>query len=199
MKVRVFNSDGVYRGGLFRTDVYCTPDYRSWEGPPNSEYYESLVDISGVGNPCQARSFIKLRISRNPEIHHFGEDENDYCDAASQAWRVTPTEARDWLTRNGFTVPDDLKALLAQMGVDPGSESGISTAEPKYMPARWFGQEFGIPSERLRAAHRSGKLPGNKSNGRMLYSIKDAQGLWPADMTPPQMADFKRLSPANRG
>lgn len=49
MKIRVYDSDGVFRGGLLETERLS--NCRTWNGPPHPRYGDVLGDISGYGDP----------------------------------------------------------------------------------------------------------------------------------------------------
>ena len=53
-----------------------------------------------------------------------------------------------------------------------------------FMPVDWFRDKFGIPSPRLRAARRDGRLDAinvGTKRPRYHYSVPDAMRLWPDD------------------
>lgn len=53
----------------------------------------------------------------------------------------------------------------------------------KYLPAKYYDDEFGIPSERLRSAARQNKLPHKKNGGKNYYPFYRAKEIWPDDVT----------------
>jgi hypothetical protein len=132
MKIRVFDSDGVYNGGLFKTDVFNVLNCRVWHAPPHPNYSESLIDIAGKDNPCEATSWYRLQIATVPDISG-PPDGSDNFDANSRAYSITLAEASQWLLRYGFTPPADLAALLEQENA--GVPDGISAmATPSAAP-----------------------------------------------------------------
>lgn len=68
MKIRIYRSDGVFRGGLFKTHIYDEGGCRVWYGPPHPHYGEQMIDISGHGNPSTKHSWFILQFSRDPDI-----------------------------------------------------------------------------------------------------------------------------------
>jgi hypothetical protein len=123
MKIRVFDSDGDYKGGLFKTDVFHAMKCRVWHAPPHPDYRESLIDIAGKGNPCYDSSWFRLQLAKVPDISGPSDGSDDF-DANSLAYRLSPDEANQWLLRYGFTPPSDLLELL-------GSAAGSrSSAQP---------------------------------------------------------------------
>ncbi|MEM9913993.1 MAG: hypothetical protein AAF911_03425 [Planctomycetota bacterium] len=96
----------------------------------------------------------------------------------------TPTQAYDGLAAIEDWCRDAADAMKVPSYIIDHTES-TETPE-KFMPASWFRDEFGIDSERLRAARRRGKLPAiNVSTSEVpiyRYSAIKAQELWPADV-----------------
>lgn len=80
VKIRVDSSDGVYRGGLFKTDCYNAISCRMWPGRPHPDYTESLIDIAGKSNPCYDSSWFRLLIATVPHISG-SSDGRDVFDA----------------------------------------------------------------------------------------------------------------------
>jgi biotin operon repressor len=129
MKIRVYRSDGVSKGGLFKTSAFNDGNCRVWYGPPHPHYLEQLIDISGHGNPSTEYSWFILQFSRDPDITKGSEEEDDF-DGASQAIRVTPVEAARWFDRGVYSAPTDLLELAR--GYDPSSFDWRS--EQEYEP-----------------------------------------------------------------
>jgi hypothetical protein len=102
-KVRVYDSDGVFRGGLWRP--IWRPDLRSWAAPPAPDYSESLVlEPPGL--------ILRYFGARKSELS--GSVERDSLfDSASYAVRCTAAEAIAWLERYGYIPPDDLRRCAA--------------------------------------------------------------------------------------
>jgi hypothetical protein len=111
MKIRVYDSDGDFKGGLFKTKSFNAMNCRVWQGPPHPNYRESLIDIAGKGNPCHEGSWFRLQIAAVPNISGPPDGSDDYDDN-SRAYRIRASEAAAWLARHSFPVPDDLKALI---------------------------------------------------------------------------------------
>lgn len=180
MKIRVDDSDGEYRGGLFKTDIFNAITCRVWHAPPHPHYRESLIDISGLRKPCRHGSWYVIRISRAPEISG-SEATSDSFDADSQAIRITAAEAKEWLKRYWYTLPKDLIRLLDRRGAGatkaPAAQVESDPSAP-YMPAQWFAKHYGIPAERLRAARRTGRLKGIEVGNRTHYSVRGAMYIW---------------------
>jgi hypothetical protein len=174
MNYRVFDSDGVFKGGLFNTAVYSSLSHRVWYAPPHPHYGEKLYDISPQDEPCEASSFFILRIA-------FGNDgfprmsEEEEFDPHSHAVAITPREAEMWLIRNGYSVPEDLEQLL-----DASDESQRSDEQSRHdpmMPASWFKDKFGVPEDRLRSAYRRNQLRRIQRGSRVFYSVRGAAEL----------------------
>lgn len=56
MKIRISDSDGIYCGGLFKTDVFNALNCRLWPAPPHPHYDESLIYIAGYRSVISARA-----------------------------------------------------------------------------------------------------------------------------------------------
>ncbi len=179
MRVRVYDSDGVFRGGLFRVSAYDPLRFRRWHAPPHPHYSEMLIDIAGMDEPSYEGSWFRVYISKNPEVEGEGSDS---FDASSFANSFSCAEARDWLHRYGYAVPEDLQRLCESGGGTPANNSPApSDPWAPYMPARWFKEKYGISPERLRAALRASQLRAGKQRNRNLYSVPEAAKLWPED------------------
>lgn len=184
MKIRVRDSDGVFRGGLFNTRSFNDMSCRVWHGFPHPHFQERLIDINTKGKRSSRNSWYLLRISRHPEMSGPPDGSDDF-DSQSQAYKITPNEALEWFKRVGFDAPEDLIRLVLDKG--RGKRSSVKS-EPKaldpfapYMPASWFRDKFGIPADRLRSAHRNGKLRAEKWGTQVRYSVPGAMEAWPAD------------------
>ncbi|MCC6425178.1 MAG: hypothetical protein IT435_00010 [Phycisphaerales bacterium] len=182
MKIRVYDSDGVFRGGLFKTHCYNARNCRVWHAPPHPHFDESLIDIAGHDNPCEPTSWYRLQIAHVPDLIGPADHSDDF-DANSKAYRITPVEAGAWLERCGFTKPTDLIRLLGERSATPTGSSSESTADPfaPYMPASWFKDKYGISNERLRAAWRTNRICAVKQGKRNLYSVPSVRDEWPED------------------
>lgn len=130
VKIRVDSSDGVYTGGLFKTDCYNAISCRMWPGRPHPDYAESLIDIAGKSNPCYDSSWFRLLIATVPDISGPADGSDDF-DANSRAIRITLSEAHRWLTSHGFTPPADLLALL---GASPPPAPAPAASPPTAAP-----------------------------------------------------------------
>jgi hypothetical protein len=82
MKIRVYDSDGVFRGGLFNTRKYNAMSCRMWHGFPNPNYREHLIDINGLGKRSSKDSWYLLRESRHPEM----SGPSDGSDSFDSSW-----------------------------------------------------------------------------------------------------------------
>lgn len=100
VKMRVYDSDGVLRGGLFNTEVFNRMSARVWDGPPHPDYRQELYDI-GSG------SWYLLHLSRNP-VTSGATETSDLLDEDSRATRVTATEALLWFKETPLVPPADL-------------------------------------------------------------------------------------------
>ncbi len=129
MKIRVFDSDGVYRGGLFKTDCFNGMTCRMWHAPPHPDYREALIDIAGKDSPCREQSWFRLQFARVQDISGPSDGSDDF-DANSTAYRITPTEAAMWLDRHGYYRPPDLIALMVQLGQQSGGATSNAAAAP---------------------------------------------------------------------
>ncbi len=110
MKIRICDSDGVYKGGLFKTDSFNEMTCRVWHAPPNPNYDECLIDISGHGNPSYEGSWLVLQVSKHPDITGPLDGSDDF-DANSKAVRVASKEALKWFKDKVFAAPVDLVRL----------------------------------------------------------------------------------------
>jgi hypothetical protein len=187
MKIRVYDSDGDFKGGLLKLDAFNASTCRTWRAPPCPEYDELLMDIAGKGNPCRRESWFLVRLSKNPDFGEGPDEGPDAFDANSQAWRITPNEAAAWFQRNGFSVPPDLVRLTTGSSGQPvaAAVSESTASGGPFLPARWFADEYGLSPERLRSAARRGLLASIKRGTRTLYSVEGAQHLWPHENIKP--------------
>ena len=113
MKIRVSDSDGVYKGGLFKTASFNAMTCRTWRGPPHADYDEVLIDIAGKDSPCYDSSWYRLQIAHVPDVSGPPDGSDDF-DANSRAVHITLAEAAAWLDRHGFSRPADLIVLLGE-------------------------------------------------------------------------------------
>jgi biotin operon repressor len=133
VKIRVHSSDGVYVGGLFKTDCFNANSCRFWPGRPHPDYAESLIDIAGKSNPCYDSSWFRLQIAAVPDISGPPDGSDDF-DANSRAIRITLSEAHQWLTSHGFTPPADLLALLGGSAPPAPAAARAAPAAPQLAP-----------------------------------------------------------------
>lgn len=132
VKVRVFNSDGIFRGGLFDTE--CSAAYRSWPGKPNSGFIEILYYL---GYGC----WIKYQESRNPD-YEYDDEGVPVFDKESQAYKITSSEAAKWFDREGLEMPQDLLHLLdtPKSRITQGRNHDTrSDSDDEYAPAPYQG------------------------------------------------------------
>lgn len=125
MKIRVLDSDGKYRGGLFNTVVYDATNCRVWHAPPNPNYLEKMIDISGFNKPSYPGSWFMLRISKADIEDADRQGTNDYFAENSQAINLTPVETIRWFERNGFEPPEDL------LDLEPNHADATTISESK--------------------------------------------------------------------
>ncbi|MEM9108882.1 MAG: hypothetical protein AAGC72_02560 [Planctomycetota bacterium] len=179
MKVRVYESDGVFQGGLLKLKVFNAMSCRMWHARPDPNLRESVIDISGFDEPTSRHSWFRLLLPKREPDGPWPPLEDEEFDGDAQAYRISPEEAKLWFEAQGFIPPDDLTRMCvseeqAARSLEPDS------SEP-FMPASWFDDEYGIHSERLRSAFRSGRVRSKKSGSRLLYSVPDAIRCWPEE------------------
>ena len=170
MKIRVYDSDGEYKGGLFKTDVFHAMNCRVWHAPPHPDYEESLIDIAGKSKPCRDSSWYRLQIAKVPDISG-PSDGSDNFDANSRAYRISLAEAQSWFLRHGFAPPADLLALL-------GKPDESSSPTPATTPSASVPECRPLPP--LPDAARevwdalNGRLRTGKQLAKQLHSTEDA-------------------------
>lgn len=178
MKYRIFDSDGVFKGGLFKSDVFNWRNCRIWHAPPHPHYHETLIDTSGEDEPCEDSSFFVMRKALGedgfPRV-----DNSEEFDPHSHVIAITPLESEMWLTRHGYALPEDLERLLD--ATDESRRTDERSHHDPMMPARWFKDQYGIEPERLRAAFRRGELRRVQRGSRVFYSVRGAAELWPEE------------------
>jgi hypothetical protein len=126
MKIRVYDSDGVYIGGLFKTDCFNAMTCRVWHGPPNPHYSEHLIDISGFGDPSREGSWYVLQIAREDDQDTTEHNTDEIFAKYSRAIRVTPVEALSWFELTVYQAPDDLLELVKAYDPDTYDRYTIS-------------------------------------------------------------------------
>lgn len=179
MKVRVYESDGVFQGGLLKLDVFNALTCRMWHARPDPRIQEFLIDISTFKEATSRYSWFRVSLPKREPNGPWPRLEDDEFDPDAQAYRLRPREAQMWFQKRGFIPPDDL-VEICRLEEDDNSRPSQGTGEP-YMPAKWFADEYGIPSERLRSAQRTGRLRAHKEGNRWMYSVPDAARIWPED------------------
>ena len=126
-KIRVLDSDGVCRGGLWRP--VSRIDRRLWPAPPAADYSESLI-VEAEPSSMILRYFA----ARQPDLSGSPECD-DLFDHASYAVRCNASEAVDWLERHGYSPPDDLLRRAArEKGKGAGRPNVPSGGEPGRPP-----------------------------------------------------------------
>jgi hypothetical protein len=148
---------------------------------------------------CDADKLIEFGCRRHCYVGPTGSAEL----RLEQGWpfrSVTTNESRsmpDWLQElagESKTSPIRHRVRLTAMGRTEASRIALAEHIPKpqldhkapYMPADWFGNKFGIPSPRLRAARRTVRLAAKNiaeagKRPHYHYSVPDAMRLWPDD------------------
>jgi len=133
MKIQVYDSDGDFKGGLFKTKSFNAPNCRMWHAPPHPNYRESLIDIAGKGNPCYESSWFRLQVAAVPDISGPSDGSDDF-DANSRAYRISASEAAAWLERHAFPIPADLKALLPRDRNGTAAPTATETSPSRPLP-----------------------------------------------------------------
>jgi hypothetical protein len=113
VKVRVLDTDGVFRGGLLETETVSRLTSRIWDAPPRLDFFEQLVDYRGDGD-----EWFRLLLSKHPRL--MGPT-GDSFDEDSTAYRYSAEEASAWLQRFGFPLPADLVGQPASQTSDAPS------------------------------------------------------------------------------
>lgn len=128
MKIRVFDTDGVFRGGLLKLHMIGLKD-RKWAGVPHADYEETLIDNSAD----QTGSWFLLRMSHTPDISGSKECDDEF-DANSHALSYSLEEAARWLKENGYDSPPDLAKQVNS--TEGGDGNGQVTTLSTPLPAR---------------------------------------------------------------
>jgi hypothetical protein len=117
-KIRVFWSDGT---GTALWDQRRVTNDRTWYAPPAAEYTESLfVSENGL--------ILRCFRSKRPQLTG-SADRGDLFDAESYAIHYTPAEAVEWLRRNGYEIPADLRGDSRPQADQVGSVQIIQNVE----------------------------------------------------------------------
>jgi biotin operon repressor len=201
MKIRVYDSDGEYKGGLFKAKSFTASNCRTWQGPPHPHYSEMLIDIAGKGIPCHEGSWFRLQLAAVPEISGPPDGSDDFDDN-SRAYRISASEAAAWLERNAFPIPADLREFIrgetgALAGADGGSVAGPlpdgmaevwAALQGKLLTAKQLGQALGITAEavRKRIKQLNERHHAVKNTRGAGYYRPDAP---PPELAPPRAAD----------
>lgn len=127
MKISVYDSDGVFRGGLLRSGRFA--ECRTWFAPPHPHFLEYLGDISGYGEPTYEGCWFIIHRSRNPVITGSKECDDEF-DEASYATKVTSLEALNWFKGKIYDPPEDL-VLMAKEYVKSNGASANREGEEK--------------------------------------------------------------------
>jgi hypothetical protein len=117
-KIRVFWSDG--RGTALWNQWKGTND-RTWYAPPAADYTESLF-VSETG------LILRCFHARQPQLTGSAACD-DLFDAESYAIHYTPAEAVEWLRRNGYETPADLRGDSRPQADQIGSVQIIQNVE----------------------------------------------------------------------
>lgn len=125
-KYRIYDEDGIFRGGLFNSAVHNRSNSRAWTGTPRPYFTEHLFDIS-------EGEWILLRLSDEPRISGSRECDSEF-DEASHGTRLSDESAQRWFIRNELSPPADLLARLAStsdasVGLGGRGEGAGSLAE----------------------------------------------------------------------
>jgi len=139
---------------------------------------------------------LRDHIQRLMRIINVDSYQLDFYEEKSQRWRQT-WEATG-LTEEFAEIIPKLHAAASRVEHESRTHKTTSDAsaslradrDPKapYMPPRWYSVEFGIGSERLRAARRANRIAAinistEGAPARYHYSVRDAIRLWPDDVT----------------
>ena len=124
MKIRVFDTDGIFRGGQLTTDGIGL-DNRKWPGTPRPNHAETLIDLSSD----KTGYWFLLRISHTPDISGSKECDDEF-DANSYALRYSPEEASHWLKENGYDPPPDLVEQANLTEVPDGGGHATAPIKP---------------------------------------------------------------------
>lgn len=111
MKIRVYYSDGVFRGGFIDLAGYSLLKFRMWPGRPQPGCKEFLIDTSGHGEPVYEGCWYLIRESSTPEIEGPSGDE---FDLNSHATILTSIEVEAWFMRHDLKPPPDVIELARQ-------------------------------------------------------------------------------------
>lgn len=125
MKTRIYDSDGVFRGCLWNTNMYTRMNCRVWDGLPHPHFNEYLFDISEPDQASCTGSWFILRLSATPDLSG-SEECDDLFDANSYALRISPVEAVRFLAGLGYDAPADLASLASERSSDNGTHLKVA-------------------------------------------------------------------------
>lgn len=120
MKIRVYDSDGTYRGGLFKLDVFNRHTCRVWDAPPHRDYHEMLFDISN--GKLHPGCWYRVQMSHHPDLTG-SEECDDLMDHNSRALRFSEFEALKWFERHALMPPEDLVQRVQNMAARQGPQA----------------------------------------------------------------------------
>ncbi|MCH8270794.1 MAG: hypothetical protein IH985_06240 [Planctomycetes bacterium] len=106
--MRVYYSDGVFRGGLMDMAGYSALKFRMWHGRPQPGCREFLMDISGHGKPVYEGCWYLIRQSFTPNIEGPSGDDFDHN---SHAYHLTSVEVEAWFVKHDLKPPPDVIEL----------------------------------------------------------------------------------------
>jgi len=154
VKVDVLDSDGVFRGGLFNTDVYHRFNSLVWEGRPRLDHTEYLYDI-GYGSWYLYLEADKPCLSGSARC-------DDLFDSKSKAIKLTPQDALKWFKKQGIYDPPerlieqakkpvhrDIGDLVQSKHVDekwPERKTRKRRRSKKWVSLKEYCEETGVPS-----------------------------------------------------
>lgn len=167
-KIRVYDTDGEFRGGLFKLHVHTRLNSKVWDGAPHDEYSEVLMDIGD-------RQWFLVQVARKPE-YQGPEDSPEEFDAASRAIRYSDGDAARWFRRNGYDIPEYLAAVVGAADLAPATVARQAIPPLPRNIRAIFELLCGLPAgEALNSREIVGKLAKSKvtisdSNVRKLIS-----------------------------
>jgi len=104
VKYRIYDSDGEFRGGLFKAESFTRNNCRVWDGRIVGDYGEIMYDI-GDGN------WYLLQLAQTPDYERDAGGKIIF-DYNSRAIHLSPAEAADWFNNQVHRAP---KYLLKQV------------------------------------------------------------------------------------
>lgn len=120
-KIRVYDSFGTWRGGLFDTDSICSANTDTWQGAANREFDERLHFLSS----CSWYLVQILKARSDEEVRECGR-----VDPNSRAIQLTVDEAAAWFARSHYDAPLELlEASRTVLTLGDGSTPKLGRAE----------------------------------------------------------------------